>query len=198
MTPRRSSARLSGRRRRIAMRMRLRRRDDRHYPTGSCFDHVRQAIEDLRTLGIGRTDRVAIVLPNGPTWRSVFLAVAAGATCAPLNPAYRALEFEFYLTDTRAKALVILAGLESPSRDVARSLGIPIIDAAFRRKRASRQRSVCRATRQHAWSDLDLPDADDVALSCTRPERRRGPRSCPLTQRNLCASAPNTSRRRCS
>ena len=49
--------------------------------------------------GIGRGDRVAIVLPNGPEMATAFLAVAAGATTAPLNPAYRADEFEFYLTD---------------------------------------------------------------------------------------------------
>ena len=43
----------------------------------------------LNAIGIGRGDRVAIVLPNGPEMATAFLAVACGATTAPLNPAYR-------------------------------------------------------------------------------------------------------------
>ena len=57
----------------------------------------------LNALGIGRGDRVAIVLPNGPEMATAFVAVACGATTAPLNPAYRAEEFDFYLTDLRPR-----------------------------------------------------------------------------------------------
>ena len=46
----------------------------------------------LTALGIGRGDRVAIVLPNGPEMAVSFLAAASGCTAAPLNPAYRAEE----------------------------------------------------------------------------------------------------------
>ena len=45
--------------------------------------------KQLRSFGIGRGDRVAIVLPNGVEHIVSFLAVtAAGATAAPLNPAF--------------------------------------------------------------------------------------------------------------
>jgi oxalate---CoA ligase len=64
-------------------------------------------VKALATRGIGGGDRVAIVLDNGPEMAAAFLSIAAGATAAPLNPAYRAEEFEFYLTDLRAKLLVI-------------------------------------------------------------------------------------------
>ena len=43
----------------------------------------------LRSAGLGRDDRVAVVLPNGPEMAAAFLAVASCTTCAPLNPAYR-------------------------------------------------------------------------------------------------------------
>ncbi len=81
----------------------------------------------LNALGIGRNDRVAIVLPNGPEMASAFVAIAAGATTAPLNPAYRAEEFEFYLTDLSAKALVIDAAGNEPAEAAARKLGVPIL-----------------------------------------------------------------------
>src|SRR5262245_44931810 len=54
--------------------------------------HVTETIGTLNALGIDRRDRVAVVLPNGPEMATAFLAGAAGATCAPLDPAYRARE----------------------------------------------------------------------------------------------------------
>ncbi len=54
-------------------------------------------------MGIGRGDRVAIVLPNGPEMAASFVAIAAGATTAPLNPAYKRDEFDFYLADLNAR-----------------------------------------------------------------------------------------------
>ena len=56
-----------------------------------------RTVAALNGQGIGRRDRVAIVLPNGPDMASAFLAIGAGAATAPLNPAYRADEFDFYL-----------------------------------------------------------------------------------------------------
>ena len=44
-----------------------------------------------------------------------FLGVGAAATCAPLNPAYRAEEFDFYLSDLKAKAMILPQGLDSPA-----------------------------------------------------------------------------------
>src|SRR5215212_5605918 len=78
--------------------------------------HVECTVLRLNDLGVGRNDRVAIVLPNGPEMASAFLAVAAGATAAPLNPAYRQTEFDFYLGDLEAKAVIVQAGDESPAR----------------------------------------------------------------------------------
>src|ERR1700693_5393966 len=90
----------------------------------------------LNARGIGGGDRVAIVLPNGPEMASAFLAVANVATAAPLNPAYRREEFDFYLSDLNAKALLILEGMESPAREVAHARNIPIaevsVDASMR------------------------------------------------------------------
>ena len=41
---------------------------------------------------------------------TAFLCVASAATSAPLNPAYRQDEFEFYLEDLKAEALIVEAG----------------------------------------------------------------------------------------
>ncbi|GIS94035.1 MAG: hypothetical protein CM1200mP22_12720 [Dehalococcoidia bacterium] len=61
----------------------------------------------LNSFGIGRGDRVAIVLPNGVENIVSFLAVtASGATAAPLNPAYTREEFVFCLEDVHSKAVI--------------------------------------------------------------------------------------------
>ncbi len=81
----------------------------------------------LNELGIGRNDRVAIVLPNSAEMASAFVTIGCGATTAPLNPAYREDEFDFYLDDLNAKALVVEQGSESPAVAVARKKNIPIV-----------------------------------------------------------------------
>ena len=56
---------------------------------------VNRTVATLNRHGIGRGDRVALVLPNGPDLAVAFLAVAAGAACAPLNAAYRGKSSSF-------------------------------------------------------------------------------------------------------
>ncbi len=74
---------------------------------------------ELAGFGIAPNDRVAIVLDNGPDMAAAFLAIACSARAAPLNPGYRAEEFEFYLTDLRARLLVTGASADSPAVAVA-------------------------------------------------------------------------------
>ena len=82
----------------------------------------------LNELGIGRGSRVAIVLPNGPELAASFLAISCHATAAPLNPAYKREEFEFYLTDLKARALVVERGSDSPAIAAARRFGIRTVE----------------------------------------------------------------------
>ena len=71
------------------------------------WNQVAVTVTALNSLGVGRGDRVAIVLPQGQDLAVIFLAVAAGATAAPLNPAYVEKEFLFYLEDLQARALIV-------------------------------------------------------------------------------------------
>ena len=89
---------------------------------------VDRTLSTLNGMGIGRTDRLALVLPNGPEMATCFMACASGVTSAPLNPAYRADEFEFYLNDLHAKALIVEQSSSSPAIAVAQKQGVRIID----------------------------------------------------------------------
>src|SRR5712675_1888477 len=57
---------------------------------GRLYQHIDKMGCTLRAAGIGGRDRVAVVLPNGPEMPVAILAVAACATCAPVNPAFGA------------------------------------------------------------------------------------------------------------
>src|SRR3954466_4296705 len=96
-------------------------------------DLAARTVGELNAIGVGRGDRVAFVLNNGPELAAAFVCIAAGAAAAPLNPGYHAEEFEFYLGDLRPKALVVEAGVASPSRAVAAKQGIPVVELQPRR-----------------------------------------------------------------
>ena len=73
----------------------------------------------LHSVGVGRGDRVAIVLPNGPEMATAVVTIAQAATTAPLNPAYRQDEYEFYLEDLGAKAIVLAEVDDCPALEAA-------------------------------------------------------------------------------
>ena len=71
------------------------------------YDLTQALARQLRSLGVRPDDRVAIVAQNGPELAVSFLAVASTAVAAPLNPAYRVSELDFYLADLGAKAIIM-------------------------------------------------------------------------------------------
>src|SRR5262245_44309527 len=81
----------------------------------------------LRATGIGRHDRIAVVLPNGPEMAVAILAVASNAACAPINPAYGADELDRYFADLQPRALITQGEIDSPARRVALARGIRVI-----------------------------------------------------------------------
>src|SRR6266545_3317341 len=62
----------------------------------------------LNGFGLGRGDRIAIAMGNGPEVILTFLAAATCGTAAPLNPKYKQEEFAFYYEDIHARALITL------------------------------------------------------------------------------------------
>ncbi len=151
---------------------------------------ARRTIERLNALGVGRNDRVAIVLPNGPEMASAFVCIAAGATTAPLNPAYRAEEFEFYLTDLGAKALVVAHGADSPARGVAARLGVPVVELRPRREHGAGSFTLEPVQpMQGAAARPGAGIADDTALVLHTSGTTSRPKIVPLLQRNVLATA---------
>lgn len=156
------------------------------------LNQIESTVRTLRSCGVNRNDRVALVLPNGPEMAVAFMAVAAGATCAPLNPSYRENEFEFYLSDLNARAVIIESSSHSPVRAVAREKGMMVIELETS---IQSEAGIFELGREHTTVShgSDFSVQDDVALVLHTSGTTSRPKIVPLTHTNICTSAHNIS-----
>ncbi|MDR6755126.1 acyl-CoA synthetase (AMP-forming)/AMP-acid ligase II [Mycoplana sp. BE70] len=149
-------------------------------------DFVGRIHRQLAARGIGAGDRVAIVLPNGPEMASAFVAIASGLSAAPLNPAYKQAEYEFYLSDLRPKLVLVDAGSDNPVRAAAERLGIAVAEIAVEEDAPAGVFSL--------WPEeagCVPPGPGDEALVLHTSGTTSRPKVVPLSQANLFASANN-------
>ena len=141
---------------------------------------------ELRALGIAKGDRVAVVLDDGPELATAFLGIASAAACAPLNPAYREQELDFYLSDLGASAVVIPRESRSTAvRAVAQRLGSLVIEV----ERVADGASGFALRGAGSPPATNISRAGDIALLLHTSGTTARPKLVPLTHANLCASA---------
>ncbi len=149
---------------------------------------VERAAAALAGAGARPGRRVSIVLGNGPEFLVCLLAVArAGAVAAPLNPAYTAEEFGFYVGDA-GSALAVAPPGPHPAREACASLAVPVVDASVEGgalRLASGGRDLPRA------SDPAPPGGDSTALFLHTSGTTSRPKGVPLSHRNLVESVRN-------
>lgn len=154
--------------------------------------HVVEIGRALNAHGIGAGDRVAIVLDNGPEMAAAFLSIGSAATAAPLNPTYRAEEFEFYLTDLDAKLLIVAEGKDSPAVGVAEKLGVPIARLVPQPEKGAGTFGLeFSAANGRSGSTPRAATPDDFALVLHTSGTTSRPKIVPLAHKNIAASASN-------
>ena len=151
--------------------------------------HVTGTANTLRRMGISRRDRVAIVATNGPAMATAVLSVMTAAVAAPLNPAYRPEEFDFYFSDLGVKALIVEAGFDTAAVAVAQARGIVIVELVHRREEPAGLFRLQGASGDPA--DGKTAQGTDVALLLHTSGTTSRPKLAPLSHQNLCASAQN-------
>lgn len=63
---------------------------------------------ELRAIGVGKGDRVALAMRNMPEWPVAFFAIVAiGAVCVPLNAWWSMPELAFGINDSGARVLIV-------------------------------------------------------------------------------------------
>jgi acyl-CoA synthetase (AMP-forming)/AMP-acid ligase II len=152
---------------------------------GRLYQHIDEMGCTLRAMGIGRRDRVAVVLPNGPELAVAILTVEASAICAPFNPAYGTEELDRYFSELRPHAVITQAA--SPARRPALSRGMRVIElsTAF-----DAEAGLFTLTGNHRSAPSDEPvSASDTALLLPTSGTTSRPKIVPLTHANICTSA---------
>jgi len=151
----------------------------------SLCDQVSAMADALATIGIGRGDRVATVLPNGLPAIVSFIAASAAGTAAPLNPGYREDEINFFLEDTNAKVLLVPADGAADARKAAERRGVPVYSLAMDDK------GFVRILDAPHGKTAAAPSGDDVALVLHTSGSTGRPKRVPILHRNITASTHN-------
>jgi acyl-CoA synthetase (AMP-forming)/AMP-acid ligase II len=151
----------------------------------SLCDQVSTMADALASLGIGRGDRVATVLPNGLPAIVSFIAASVAGTAAPLNPGYREDEFHFYLEDTNAKVLLVPAEGAADARKAAERRGVPVYSLAMD------DAGFVRIVDAPSGKTAAAPSGDDVALVLHTSGSTGRPKRVPILHRNITASTRN-------
>src|SRR5579864_4540092 len=148
-------------------------------------EQVAAAAGALARLGLGRGDRIALVLPNSAESIVLFLAAATAGVAAPLNAAYKEDEFRFYLEDVEARALVVPPGQGEAARR-AIPTGAILIEANFDKHGQFVLESDAPGDSSRS---AVAPIGDDIALVLHTSGTTSRPKLVPLRQRNLVFSA---------
>ena len=138
---------------------------------------------------ISNKDRAAIVLPNGPFMASSFLAISSYMSAAPLNPAYKADEYEFYLKDLSPKIVIVEPNSKNNVIEVAKKLKIPVCEIKIQKDSPPGLFDLFDKTSQYS-----LPEENDEALVLHTSGTTSKPKIVPLTNKNIFSSAINISK----
>jgi acyl-CoA synthetase (AMP-forming)/AMP-acid ligase II/acyl carrier protein len=157
---------------------------------GAVWAWANNAVHRLRSAGVGRSDRVAVVLPHGPETAVAMTAVAAAAVCVPLNPGFTVGEWQRYFGELRIAALLTRPDIDSASRGVAHRLGIPVIDLSTRPSEGPGAFSIVGAATRRLVDGEFASSADDAFILLTSGSTSR-PKMVPLTHASVCLSAHN-------
>lgn len=149
---------------------------------------IKTIVECLKTSGMGRADRIVTVLENGPEAAVCCFAVSAAAICAPLNPAYSQSEFEFYLRDLAATALITDSQLCAPAVAAANVVGLPVIRLVALENEVA---GIFRLEYDNIMRRTGglSSQAEDVAMLLYTTGSTSRPKMVPITHTSLCHAA---------
>jgi acyl-CoA synthetase (AMP-forming)/AMP-acid ligase II len=89
---------------------------------------ITSVVKTLNSMGFGRNDRISVIMPAGPETAVCIISIMAGFTSLPLNPQYKAQEFDIYFSKFRIKAIIVQEGSDTAARAVALAHNIPVIE----------------------------------------------------------------------
>ena len=91
------------------------------------IDNTRDAFDSF---GLGKNSRVAVALPSNALGTLGIVATSCSSVGIPINPRQSSKEIEYCFNALGVDAIVLMKGIGSAARDVARTAGIHILEVA--------------------------------------------------------------------
>src|SRR5690349_6673085 len=149
----------------------------------------------LADLGINHGDAVSIALPNTYEFIVSFLATSyQRAIAAPLNPAYKQDEFEFYIDDLSSALTLVPRGSfekEGPAVRAARKYKAAIAECYLDGSKVVLDVKERGKLAQSQAQSVSQAEPEDVALVLHTSGTTGRPKAVPLTHRNLTRTMMN-------
>ena len=142
--------------------------------------HCDQIGRQLASQGLTNSDRVAIVLRNGPEMASAFLAVSSYMSAAPLNPTYKLSEYTFYLKDLKPGLVIVEENSTNPVKAAAANLSIPVVEAKVTANSLAGAFELFQSE-----ADIQPANLDHEALVLHTSGTTSRPKIVPLLQKNI-------------
>ncbi|ORY83119.1 hypothetical protein BCR37DRAFT_379095 [Protomyces lactucae-debilis] len=154
-------------------------------------DDFQQQVADI---GLSQGDAVSMALPNGLEFTVAFLgSCAQRGIAAPLNPAYKKAEYEFYIDDLKSKLVLVPRGFvakDDAAVQAANKFGVAVAEVYW----DGRHVQVDLKTKgkfEGRKKSINKPHGDDIGLVVHTSGTTGRPKAVPLLQRNLTRTMTN-------
>jgi acyl-CoA synthetase (AMP-forming)/AMP-acid ligase II len=151
--------------------------------------------QQLAKLGVSAQSAVSIALPNSYEFIVAFIAASwQRAIAAPLNPAYKQSEFEFYIDDLKSAVALVPKGAfaqESAAVRAARKYNAAIAECYYNGKEVVLDVKETGKLAGKSNAPVETAQPDDVALVLHTSGTTGRPKAVPLSHRNLLRTMKN-------
>src|SRR5260221_7206327 len=160
------------------------------------YQHIEQTVLKLNQLGIGRGDRVMLIVPDGPELATAILAAGSGTTLLPVSSTLLAEDYKYLLTKSGASVLLIQTGLASQARTVAEANNIRVLELI---PDFDAEAGIATITTTSGVSDLSISkpqfaQPEDILQFITTSGSTGRQKLVPRTHKTWCTVAPIRSR----
>lgn len=146
-------------------------------------------VTQINAWRFGRGDRIGTALPAGAEAAVAMYGISAGFTYAPLNPRVARAELEDAIELLKIRAMVVVAGVDSPGRAAAVARGIPLIELSPRTTGpAGLFDLACSQPLDRAATLGGLAEPDDVFYVLQTSGTTAKPKVVPMSHRALLAA----------